>query len=290
MPPFPIDLSLETRLAEGNVESPLMGESSVTACGEVVSGAPLRPFPPPTHRRLLLDTPLRPLGAFGSSWELVNAIKDALIVHRNVFRGNGVLHGDISASNILLGPKGGVLIGWDLSSPRTGLNAGTPERKDTVQFVACRILDWELGDPTLPRELRDDIESFVHVLLWTVCRHARGEAQSQARVALLQAYDGGSGVAKTAMATFPALDRKLKIGTPQLAAIVKDCVRALRARFNADEGDVDDETEANKLLSHDWLIGRLEEALKDEGWRNLGDAAVRYVPYVAEAPLWRKRQ
>ncbi|EJD41700.1 hypothetical protein AURDEDRAFT_169125 [Auricularia subglabra TFB-10046 SS5] len=64
----------------------------------------------------------------------------------------------------------------------------------------------------------------------------------------------------------------------KLYDILEELRAALSLRYDADGGRAVDPAEASKLLTHDWMIELLEEALKDDAWRNLADKAVLYVP------------
>ncbi|KAK0495533.1 hypothetical protein EDD18DRAFT_1254496 [Armillaria luteobubalina] len=120
------------------------------------------------HYRLVLGTVGRPLTSFGSSWEMVNAVKDALIAHQQAFEKLQIMHQDISVGNILItedinGHLGGILIDWDLCQ-LTGQNhkgIGT-FRQGTWQFISAKLL----LDPSAPHTITDELESFLHVLTW----------------------------------------------------------------------------------------------------------------------------
>lgn len=89
---------------------------------------------PHRHYRLVLDVVGRSLTSFTSSYEMVSAVRDAIIgrlvsqswttsadclsvAHQEAYRA-GVLHRDFSPGNIVIDSDGkGVLIDWDLSKP-----------------------------------------------------------------------------------------------------------------------------------------------------------------------------
>ncbi|KAK0235334.1 hypothetical protein EDD85DRAFT_72906 [Armillaria nabsnona] len=113
------------------------------------------------HYRLALGTIGRPL--------TVNAVKDALIAHQQAFGKLQIMHQDISVGNILItedinGHLGGILIDWDLCQSVDNLTtgSGSVERTGTWQFISAKLL----LDPAAPRTVTDELESFLHVLMW----------------------------------------------------------------------------------------------------------------------------
>ncbi|KAK0495504.1 hypothetical protein EDD18DRAFT_244752 [Armillaria luteobubalina] len=85
--------------------------------------------PPQQHQnyRLVLGTIGRSLTSFRSSWEMVNAVKEAMIAHQQDFEKLRIMHQDISVGNTLItedtdGKPGGILIDWDLCQSLEKLN------------------------------------------------------------------------------------------------------------------------------------------------------------------------
>lgn len=113
-----------------------------------------------------------------------------LLAHQDAFERCNILHRDISTGNILIykkpntgGEVEGLLIDWDLSQnvQRMGKawRKGRMVRFTTVDLISWLIVaqgTWEfmsarmlLKEKGFVHELRDDLESFVHVLHYTVC-------------------------------------------------------------------------------------------------------------------------
>ncbi|KAI0315902.1 kinase-like domain-containing protein, partial [Amylostereum chailletii] len=119
------------------------------------------------HHRVVLSTIGRPLKKFTSTRELTTATRDAIEAHSVVFTKLNILHGNISAGNILITQDGrGMLIDWDLAidlaqESRSAL-AGT------WQFISAALFD---GKGTKPHSLQDDLESFVHVFVYHIVRY-----------------------------------------------------------------------------------------------------------------------
>ncbi|KAI0066541.1 hypothetical protein BV25DRAFT_1397382, partial [Artomyces pyxidatus] len=128
---------------------------------------------PHIHYRLSLDTIGRPLKTFKSTKQLCSAIRDAIQAHASAVTDAMVLHRDISAGNILFDKDGkGVLIDWDMSKiidPAVADNRRQSWRTGTWQFIsAARLLN-----PDKVHEVSDDLESFVHVLLYHLLLYRR---------------------------------------------------------------------------------------------------------------------
>ncbi|KAH7905017.1 hypothetical protein BJ138DRAFT_1106337 [Hygrophoropsis aurantiaca] len=68
------------------------------------------------HYHPFMDVAAEPLTTFKTPKWLVQGIRDAFQAHRRIAEECGLLHGDISAGNILITQDGrGVLTDWDIS-------------------------------------------------------------------------------------------------------------------------------------------------------------------------------
>ncbi|KAF8836850.1 hypothetical protein BDN67DRAFT_261607 [Paxillus ammoniavirescens] len=118
---------------------------------------------PFVHYRLLLDVVARPLTSFQCTKELVRGIHGAMKAHWFAYTAVRLLHRDISPGNIILTKDGeGLLIDWDLAKTVDDNVARRRERMGTSQFISPMLLE----NPGMTHTLQDDIESFLHVLLW----------------------------------------------------------------------------------------------------------------------------
>ncbi|KAI0321323.1 hypothetical protein OF83DRAFT_345750 [Amylostereum chailletii] len=124
-----------------------------------------------THHRIVLGKIGRPLNTFTSTKELCQVLFDALLCHWKAFKLARILHRDISAGNILIDEDGhGILIDWDLCRE---LEAGIIDARrrwqtGTPQFMSVEIFMVPFGRDHL---LRDDLESFVHLLFHHVLKY-----------------------------------------------------------------------------------------------------------------------
>ncbi|ESK91071.1 hypothetical protein Moror_1166, partial [Moniliophthora roreri MCA 2997] len=118
----------------------------------------------PRRFRIVVKTVSRPLIDFDTTWELVNATKDAIQGHSQLYEKAGILHGDVSVQNIRIQDDGkaGFLVDWDLSQSIT-----RPTRTGSWQFMSARLT---VGESSVISRT-DDLESFLHVLRWVVLKH-----------------------------------------------------------------------------------------------------------------------
>ncbi|KAI0286471.1 hypothetical protein BC826DRAFT_1048476, partial [Russula brevipes] len=129
------------------------------------------PFSVLRHHRLILDTIGKELEEFSSSLELVRAIRDALVAHKEAYLRCGVLHRDISSGNILITDghtSGGLLIDWDMCKLKDGGERQIGEhrtyREGTWEFMAA---DLTMGSALTQTSIHD-LESAFYVLSFLV--------------------------------------------------------------------------------------------------------------------------
>ncbi|KAJ3503931.1 hypothetical protein NLJ89_g8210 [Agrocybe chaxingu] len=228
------------------------------------------------HYRLVLDTVGDPLTRFDSTWGMVQAVYCAVQVHAAAVTAAGILHRDISVGNIVLVPDGGILIDRELSKRLDEKQARTYEKTGTIQFISVR----QLKSPgLLPHNVGDDLESFVHVLVWTAARYAPGTMSIAERTAFVKSFDSPdgehksmlmrlgeegiygmkldqNGVNEVLIPLFGAFGTRYKEGTKRQAS---DRVRK----------------ELEKLESHGWMLDILKKGLEDEEWQSADDARKR---------------
>ncbi|KIJ09577.1 hypothetical protein PAXINDRAFT_172454, partial [Paxillus involutus ATCC 200175] len=123
---------------------------------------------PFVHYRLLLDVVGRPLTSFKCTKELVRGILGAMKAHWSAYQSVNLLHRDISTGNIILTDDGeGLLIDWELAKKVDENAARRRERTGTWQFMSAVLL----RNPGMTHTLQDDIESFLHVLVWASIKY-----------------------------------------------------------------------------------------------------------------------
>ncbi|KAF9270575.1 hypothetical protein L218DRAFT_983055 [Marasmius fiardii PR-910] len=124
------------------------------------------------HTRLVFKECGKDLRNTKTIREMVCAIRDSIIAHKDAYEKAGILHRDISVRNIIImSDRTGRLIDWDLCQSRHNHNKGprTNRRTGTWQFVSAKLLGLDAAE----HELADDIESYFYVLSWQVLKYAQ---------------------------------------------------------------------------------------------------------------------
>ncbi|KIK67587.1 hypothetical protein GYMLUDRAFT_190229 [Collybiopsis luxurians FD-317 M1] len=236
------------------------------------------------HYRLVLDTVGYSLTHFTSTWQLVNAIYDAIIAHGDAFTLASQLHRDISVGNIIITDDGrGMLIDWELSKHLEQKEPRSYERTGTWQFKSIRLLEATAEKP-VEHSVGDDLESFLWVLSWVVGRNAPSSMTDVHRALFLQMFDQHleAGYAKKLLLRGgPTNIDELEINTIQVSDLLTDLWLKFAGRYRCQSFLITkrkSEKEAHEWLqqleTHDWMVGELRAALADDGWRNLRDASV----------------
>ncbi|KAG2015246.1 other/FunK1 protein kinase [Coprinopsis cinerea AmutBmut pab1-1] len=133
-------------------------------------------------------------------------------------------------------------------------------------------------DQSSPNTVLDDLESFVHVLMYACARYARalgvGEAIAKARALVLAQFDRLHGKEKAAFLITESIEPNgwyLK-DIPFVAKRLSTLLPALAGMFSAVyTGDP-----SKNIPTHDGLMHVLEEALKDPEWKTLKDEIPQY--------------
>ncbi|KAI0062065.1 hypothetical protein BV25DRAFT_1885897 [Artomyces pyxidatus] len=231
------------------------------------------------HYRVLLGTVGRPVHEFRSTLHLVSVIWDAMQGHWEAYQA-GILHRDVSAGNIIIGPDGrGLMIDWDLAKKVSELNAPgrRKSRTGTWQFSSVALLQ----DPGAHHALQDDLESFMHVTTWIALRYCKsnlGRVRLGDRLYRLfdsglrigdQEFGGEGKLSQMAgalrpVARFPS--------SPGLNKLIKMLNKAFDARyqdpedsasdFDSSDAEVDEDDRAKKARKH----ARTMEKIADSQW------------------------
>ncbi|VDC03071.1 unnamed protein product [Peniophora sp. CBMAI 1063] len=111
----------------------------------------------------------RPLNSFRSTFELTRAISGSITAHKQAYEKANLLHRDISPGNILITEKGtGLLIDWESAKRINVDKARQPRMEWKVRTSQFHSLALHRNSDKLTHDLRDDLESFLWVLLYMI--------------------------------------------------------------------------------------------------------------------------
>ncbi|GLB42316.1 hypothetical protein LshimejAT787_1103310 [Lyophyllum shimeji] len=121
------------------------------------------------HHRFVVDFIDKHFDQFSSSKQMMQAVSDAFAAHRQAYERCKIIHRDISSGNILIAPDGrGILNDWDLAKRESELKRRRRhEKTGTWEFMSCLLLQNHHPLHTI----QDDMESFVHVILYHAIRY-----------------------------------------------------------------------------------------------------------------------
>ncbi|KAF9262618.1 hypothetical protein L218DRAFT_394084 [Marasmius fiardii PR-910] len=122
------------------------------------------------HTRLVFKECGRDVRNANSVGEMISAIHDSIVAHKDAYEKARILHRDISIGNIVILPDGtGRLIDWDLCKSLDDKTPRQGQRIGTWEFISAKLL----SSDTSKHELVDDLESFFHVLSWQVLKYVQ---------------------------------------------------------------------------------------------------------------------
>ncbi|KAI6013038.1 hypothetical protein EDC04DRAFT_2904791 [Pisolithus marmoratus] len=280
--------------------------------------------------RVVLEIVGRRICEFKSTRELTQAVVHAMRAHWKAYNDAKVLHSDITANNILIKDNGeGVLIGWELAIFLDGrTDSNIHMRRDhsvTQQFVSAVLL----ANPGQTHTLQDDIESFLHVLVWTILSYLPSPVDENCRKSwMLLLYDytfkttTGQEVGGTTKADKLALeDYPPKAFNPMEYSPIIELIRTLASPFRARYGEppTDGEKEVyeyvnagvredkvnmaslvthpvygyqlgmDRLKNSEWFLNTIDDALKRPDWPNSDGAAYKLL-VTTEGTLRQKKR
>ncbi|TBU26886.1 hypothetical protein BD311DRAFT_666546 [Dichomitus squalens] len=192
--PSPRPLSLDNRkrkwrdVVDDDVSESVLSEPSHRAAA--LSRCPLRQH---THYRIVVKEICLPLTEFKNGKQLVKVMLDCLRTHQQAATHPGVrlLHCDVSSGNILIYPRlrkttnglalvwSGVLSDWELSrriDEQMPPQATLKDRIGTYQFMSVNLLQ----RPSETPKIADELESFLHVMVYNAVRHLRSNCNDPA--------------------------------------------------------------------------------------------------------------
>ncbi|KAJ7057793.1 hypothetical protein C8F01DRAFT_1028070 [Mycena amicta] len=228
------------------------------------------------HYRLVLNAVGRPLVEFGSTYELVKCVLDAVQAHSDAWTKAGVEHRDVSVGNIIIivlnGIARGLLIDWELSRYESDEHARAYERTGTRQFMSARL---SATTEQQARELADDLESFLLVLLWVAISYAPGTMDAKVRFGQLGLFDDPTAAGKRLLMSSGDVSVEFwKLSSPHFDQLLRDLINGFTNRYRT-RGRLNPgpPLSTDHLKSHDWMLEMVRKALEDATWRALKDTA-----------------
>ncbi|KAK7442981.1 hypothetical protein VKT23_015925 [Stygiomarasmius scandens] len=260
---------------------------------------------------------------FKDTKELITVLRDALTSHHDASTKCSLLHRDVSTGNILIyhdkdtGTRCGLLSDWEMSKDLNNLGtARQSERTGTWQFISAALLKQGTSSISTPlfHTIRDDLESFFHVLSWTALQYTHHDlAGDQLNNLLHDVYDvvkyeqqktlGGGGK----IAAMHDRTMKEYVGFVQSAFrdVIVDLEDTFAARYEKDPDmeavnrvrefisrpglpeeyrkefehhiDYQRQIRRDRLLSSDWMMKQFEDSLKSDDWPTKALVRVEHV-------------
>ncbi|KAJ8496357.1 hypothetical protein ONZ51_g1142 [Trametes cubensis] len=142
------------------------------------------------HYRVVVEEVALPLKDFTYGQQLVAIIMDCIEAHQEAVEKANIAHRDVSSGNILILPSvtperkkitwNGLLTDWELSKPiheaEPLIRPHKPPRTGTWQFLSVGMLTENPKTVEIP----DELESYLHVLLYFSVRYIRSNCKDPA--------------------------------------------------------------------------------------------------------------
>ncbi|KAF5352327.1 hypothetical protein D9757_014290 [Collybiopsis confluens] len=240
------------------------------------------------HYRLVLDILGEPITSATSTYAFCHAISTALVAHQEACNKANLLHRDISVGNIILYNGQGYLINWERAKLMSEIGANNKDRTGTWQFLSIQLLkDSANKDPEVTPEIRDDLESFVHVMAHMALRYAANALTPAQRLHYTFNYANNvpgqfkHDLIRGGFFPFALTTRPFRLLLDQLTEAVnnlyqspEDLERVITKQYKnakVDPAAISAEIQQvqTQLLSHNWVTGVINEALKDEAWKSI---------------------
>ncbi|CAD6502866.1 BgTH12-05455 [Blumeria graminis f. sp. triticale] len=210
----------------------------------------------------------RPLQSSSTVREFVRGIRDAIIGHRNLYD-KGIIHGDISAGNIILtkadvtGASEGLLIDLDMASFREEIKGKKQSESitGTLKYMALELLEAiDEKENTLKQTYRHDLESFFYVLITGCMSYCRKEAPKH----LKNWYSSNSTLCFTSKKSDVIFDFQkqiLKYFTPTFECL-QELARSLRQILFEDES-VEYRTPEDPNVLYEPIIRAFDDTIQE---------------------------
>ncbi|KAF5377380.1 hypothetical protein D9757_007983 [Collybiopsis confluens] len=237
------------------------------------------------HYRLVLDFVGAPLADSGSTYGFSKVIFDAFKAHRDACEKANLLHRDVSAGNIIIWGGRGYLIDWERAKNLDDVGARAKHRTGTWQFMSIRLLE----NSKIHQEIRDDLESFVYVIVHTAIHFAKNAMTPGNRLFLLKIFEQDEKEASYGRLLLVAGGSlRLLLSTGPFEALIYDLVKIVSYAYATDADLMRDvamlhgpinqlspealqqitDNLRSQLLTHDSMYECFERATSDTVWEN----------------------
>ncbi|RDX46445.1 hypothetical protein OH76DRAFT_1386590 [Lentinus brumalis] len=206
------------------------------------------------HTRMVVREIGLPLTAFKSSRQFVRIIYECVTAHAMAYKKCGYIHRDISAGNMLIYPEvvclpdgryviywRGLLADWELAKHTSVQWAMQPHRTGTWHFMSAYLL----LNPTMPASVADELESFLHVLIYGCIRRVRSSLTTTEQIKeFIAAYFAGDSYdPEYGQACCPVAKRESVVVGQTLTFTTRAVV------FSTPDGNITEEHPLNELIS-----------------------------------------
>ncbi|KAG2043088.1 hypothetical protein BDR03DRAFT_1005979 [Suillus americanus] len=205
---------------------------------------------PLVQHRIILGNVERNLSTFKTPKEFLTVFKDALTgefhlhfsTHEGAYEYLGLLHRNISMENIGITSEGrGLLMGWECCSSKSRKEL-LEIQMGTLPFMSGALLDQSTQDKH--HVLADDLESFLHVMMYTIVRYLPSATNVEDRNTLLQIFDEEHVIDEGGRAIGGSRKRKYLAGPefhivkkftapPEIATLLRELCELFPIRYNA---------------------------------------------------------
>ncbi|KAF5383350.1 hypothetical protein D9757_008377 [Collybiopsis confluens] len=185
------------------------------------------------HYRLVLDIFGLPLSKAPSTYAFTRAIFHAITAHRDACDKAKLLHRDISSGNIIIHEGDGYLIDWERAKSLDDKEIRANEGTGTWQFLSIRLL----RNPRLLHLIRDDLESFIYVVIHGAISFAQNNMTPSGRLFFLRLFEHSENEASSARLLLVDGLARLKLSTSHFRMLVHELVSLVRPLY-LDEPDI----------------------------------------------------
>ncbi|KAF5376768.1 hypothetical protein D9757_003152 [Collybiopsis confluens] len=179
------------------------------------------------HYRLVLDIFGLPLSKAPSTYAFMRAIFHALTAHHDACSKAKLLHRDISSGNIIIHEGDGYLIDWERAKGLDDREVRANERTGTWQFLSIRLLQ----NPRLPHLIRDDLESFIYVVIHGAISFAQNNMTPSERLFFLRLFEHSEKEASSARLLLINGLAQLKLTTSHFRMLLHELVSLVRPLY-----------------------------------------------------------